>query len=410
MFRRALMRIVPLIVAALIVTGCGSGGTAGPSTNDATQVPEAQGSEAQAPEAQEPEDQTPKVYTFGIKQIKKHGNVILDTSFEEMRSDGMDVGDIVTVVVKNKEYDVPVGTSFTDVDSGNMICRFDLEDDEVSLAFNMGSFAEATGIGEKHTISEDPGYKWDVKVTEVGLFLKEKEGYLEEYRARNLTRTDNREDYPDLTDAEFANFRAVSVSGIKDDILYRSSTPLDPAIGRSEYAMAATEAAGIRSIINLGDSEEQMKGFDAYQDSYYSRCPVVNPEMNYDFTTVEFAEDTKASISFIIGNDGPYLIHCKEGKDRTGILCAILECFAGTPYDEVCKDYMLTYRNFYNVKPEDTAYSIILKNNLEKALGGLFQIEDVETANLKERASEYLLSIGLSQEDLDTLSAKISEQ
>ena len=241
-----------------------------------------------------------KTITVGIKDISKHGNVVLDTSFDEMKTNGMDVGDMITVTVADKTYDLPVGTAFTDVDSGSMVCRFDLEDNEVAVAINMGSFASETGIGEKQTIKEDPGYKWDIKVKEIGLQLKEKKGYLDEYNARNLTRTDIRGDYAGLTDEEFANFRAVSVSGMKEKVLYRSSTPIEPAIGRNEYVMAAMEKAGIRSVINLDDSVEVMQSYETFPGSYYSRCAVVNPEMTYDFGTEEFNEKVKESILFIL--------------------------------------------------------------------------------------------------------------
>ena len=347
------------------------------------------------------------ILTVAIKEISKHGNVILDTTFDEMKSHDMDVGDVITVTAADAEFDLPVGTSYTDVDSGEMICRFDMEDNEVAIAVNMGSFATEAGIGEKQTVEEDPGYKWDMRITELRLKLKEKAGYLDVYNARNLSRTDVRSDYAALSDEAFANFRVVAVTGMKENILYRSSTPIEPAIGRNEYAMAAMEKAGVKAVINLDDSADVMTGYETYPDSYYSRCKIINPEMSYDFGTEEFAEKVKESVLFIIENDGPYLIHCKEGKDRTGILCAILESFVGASAEDVMTDYMITYDNFYNVKPGDTAYDIILRDNLVKTLCVLYQIDDIETADLRVKATEYLLSAGLTDEQLSQLSEKL---
>ncbi len=73
------------------------------------------------------------------------------------------------------------------------------------------------------------------------------------------------------------------------------------------------EKAGIRSVVNLQDSEDHMKEYETYPDSYYSGCAVVNPEMNYDFLSPEFGEFVKKSVVFLTENEGPYLIHCREG-------------------------------------------------------------------------------------------------
>ena len=357
--------------------------------------------------AEDPAESTPESYTVAIRDIRKNGNVILDTDFDTMNAHGMEIGDIITATVGEKSFCLPIGTAHADVDSGSMLCRFDTEDNEVSLAINMGSFASEAGIGEKVSIEEEPGYRWDVAIGEVTLSLKEKQGYRAEYDARNLTRTNERADYPALTDEEFSNFRAVAAAGIREDWLYRSSTPIEPALGRNEYAMAAMEKAGIRAVINLDDSADEMQSYPAYPGSWYSRCAVVNPEMTYDFGTGEFAGKVKQSVLFLLENDGPFLIHCKEGKDRTGILCAILECFAGASAEEVTGDYMLTYANFYGILPGDGAYDVILSNNLVKTLCGLYGIDSLDGTDLQKEAADYLLSTGLDETQLHQLAAKL---
>ena len=346
------------------------------------------------------------VLSAKVSEIASHGNVTLDVSDNEMKNCGMNVGDIVTVSIAEKEYDMPIGTNYTDVDSGEMVCRFDEEIDKYKLAINMGSFAEATGIGEEKTDSGESENKWNILLSEVTIQLKEKEGYLKEYRARNLERSNKREDYAELTDAEFANFRAIRVSGIKENLIYRSGSPLGDDLGRNTYTMAAMEDAGIRSVINLEDSASQMKSYSTYPGSYYSKCRVINPEMGYDFKSDAFKDNMADCLVFLIENEGPYLIHCIGGKDRSGIVCALLECFAGASYEEIAEDYMLTYKNYYKVTSQDEAYRILL-NILEKELCTLFETDSLASVNLKEKATEFFLSVGLTEEQLSSLRAKL---
>ena len=64
---------------------------------------------------------------------------------------------------------------------------------------------------------------------------------------------------------------------------------------------------------------------------------------------------------------------------------------------------MISYYNFYNVRKSDAAYGIILNNNLIKTLNELFDVDDIRTAKLKAEAEEYLLSAGLTENDLNAL-------
>ena len=171
--------------------------------------------------------------------------------------------------------------------------------------------------------------------------------------------------------------------------------------------MAAMENAKIKTVINLENSVDAMESYSGYPGSYYSQCKVLNPEMNYDFGSEEFSDKVRDCVTFIAENDGPYLIHCKEGKDRTGILCALIELFAGDPIESVEKDYMETYRSFYNVKPEDEVYEIILNSNLRKTLCALLQVDSLDIPDLQQKTKEYLLSIGLTDKDLAKLSSRL---
>ena len=46
--------------------------------------------------------------------------------------------------------------------------------------------------------------------------------------------------------------------------------------------------------------------------------------------------------SAIAAGDGPVLIHCAAGKDRTGILAALTHHVLGVHHDDLMEDYLLT--------------------------------------------------------------------
>ena len=73
--------------------------------------------------AEDPAESAPEGYTVAIRDIRKHGNVILDTDFDAMNAHGMEIGDIITATVGEKSFSLPIGTAHADVDTGSMLCR-----------------------------------------------------------------------------------------------------------------------------------------------------------------------------------------------------------------------------------------------------------------------------------------------
>ncbi len=344
-----------------------------------------------------------------VAEFSKRGNAILDIDFDTLKQANIEVADIINVVIGDQTYEIPVCTNYSDVDLGSVLCRFDLDDSEVGLAINGGSFAEEKNMAVKENISEDPGYRWDVQIDTVKISLKEKGGYQDEYKIHNLERSNERSDYSELSDADYANCRVVSIGNLKDGVLYRGTTPLDDGIGRSTYAMAFIQENGVKSILNLHNSMAETTAYETYNDSYYASCNIWYAEMDYAFASESFATKVKDCIKFMIENDGPYYVHCKEGKDRTGVFCALLEAYFGASYEEIRDDYMLTYKNFYGVESGNETYDVIIKANLNKILSSMFAVDDIQTTDLKAEAEEYLLASGLTAEDLSALTIKLSK-
>jgi len=348
-----------------------------------------------------------------ILEISKYGNIVLSMKGSEFLSKGYDYGDIVTVSFDGQSQDMPVGSSYSDVDDGKMICRVEINEteDRLVLAVNMGDFAAGNGVAIKILMDEEPGYRWEPaqsnrEYPEFSFAMKEKGGYANEYRLRQLVRTNERADYPQLTDAEFANFREVKTRGMGKGVFYRSSSPVDPQIGRNAYADAALEAAGVRTVINLADTMAAMQAYPDYSESAYTKCSVIALNLGLDVHSKEFEAGLSQGLRFMMEHSAPYLVHCTEGKDRGGFVSAILECLMGASWQEVMEDYMTTYENYYGTQPESESYRIIAENNMKKTLEAAFDIEDIAAPNvrLEDEAQAYMKErLGLTDEEVKRL-------
>ncbi len=346
----------------------------------------------------------------------KYGNIYTNASAKNVFTDlGFNYGDIITVKFLDQELDLPLVSNFSDVDSGTAALFVAKEGDQPSgyayLAINMGNFTDTYGIATKKT-DEDGNWYWEAKegVTfpiEVTFELKEAGGYMAEYLLHQLSRTNNREDYPELTDEQFANFREVTTTGMGAGKLYRSSSPINPELGRNAIADAAAEKAGIKTFVNLANNQTDAEAYEGYADTYYSKQNVVFLNLGVDFSEQSFKDGLATGFRYMIDHEGPYLVHCTEGKDRAGYVSALLECLMGATYDEVVADYMTTYINYYKVELGSEQYNAIAESNIIKSLSRAFGVEDLSAADLQAGAEAYLKEIGLTDEEIAALKANL---
>ena len=344
-----------------------------------------------------------------IYEIAKHGNLVLYMYGKDLYDKGFEHGDIVEIAIGDKKWDVPLCTSYSDVDNGEVVLRATGDTDGVVLAINMGDFATSAGIAQKTVIDEEPGYRWDYlmeSTVEITITMKEEGGYREQWLIRQLVRTNERANYAHLSDEAFANFRVIETTGMGKGVLYRSSSPINPDLGRNTYADKAAEKAGIITVINLADPSNTYEGTE---NTYYSTCQVVYVNLGMDFLSEATLNGLAEGMRFIINNNGPYLIHCNEGKDRAGFVSALLECLMGATLDEVIDDYMLTYYNYYGVEKGTEKYDAVLKNNLIKALNTTFKVDDVYKADLAREAAAFLMEdAGLTADEVSALKGKLT--
>lgn len=360
------------------------------------------------------EDQQQLTATIDIESITDNGDVVLSLTSEELLA-AFSYGDTVSVSFLGQTLDMVLHRSTSRVSSGTA-ALLAKSDEGVTLTISGGDFATTYGIAVK-TAAPDETASWEYAEGVEGpipveIVLKEKArpwgggNYVD--LNHGLKYKNNREDYPQLSDEEFTNFRMVSTTGMGENILYRTSHPVNPRRSRSPYADAALEKAGVTVIMNLSDNEDVLTAYEGYDQTYYSTVSHVSHLLGLNFTSDSFKSGLGDGLRFFAQNPGVYAVHCIEGKDRTGFTIALLECLMGASEEEVIADYMVTFYNYFGVTPEDELYNVIAQDNIVSQLKRAFEVESLSDVNLSQEAEEYILSTGLTPEEVAQLKENLN--
>lgn len=354
-----------------------------------------------------------------VKEIQKYGNLVLTIEKKDLDTMGAEYGDVFTVSFQDTEVYAPYCTNYSDVDLGSIVLRNDGE--TLILAINMGDFATTFSIAEKVS-NPDKTYKWifeEGKTMEdisLLLTLTGKGEYRDEWLIHQLSRTDNREDYS--SDAAFANFREIKGGKIGEGALFRSSSPINNEIGRAKYADALVKENGIRTVMNLADSEESILSYmekedfaSPYYASLFENGDVIALNMGVSFKTREFQASLSEGLTFLASKEGPYLVHCTEGKDRAGFTSALLSALMGLTYQEIVEDYMTTYENYYHIEKGSEQYEAVKKSNIDSMLSFIASVESdkLSQVDLSQKAEEFLLAIGMEKETVRKLKENLAK-
>ena len=357
--------------------------------------------------------------TSSVKEIQKYGNLVLTIEKKDLDAMGAVYGDVFTVSFQDTEVYAPYCTNYSDVDLGSIVLRNDGE--TLILAINMGDFATTYSIAEKVS-NPDKTYKWifeEGKTMEDISLLLTLTGtgeYRDEWLIHQLSRTDNREDYS--SDAAFANFREIKGGKIGEGALFRSSSPINNEIGRAKYADALVKENGIRTVMNLADSEELILSYmekedfaSPYYASLFENGDVIALNMGVSFKTREFQASLSEGLTFLASKEGPYLVHCTEGKDRAGFTSALLSALMGLTYQEIVEDYMTTYENYYHIEKGSEQYEAVKKSNIDSMLSFIASIESdkLSQVDLSLKAEEFLLAIGMEEDTVRKLKENLAK-
>ena len=325
-----------------------------------------------------------------VAEIGRYGAAVLSVSEKEYLEAGFCPGDIVTVTVGGKTFTVPSGTAYSDVDSHKpLLLKIALCDNMILAENNASGFAEKNGIR--------PG-------DAVAIAMAEKGGYLAEYRLRSVQMSGNREDY--ASDEEFANFRYVTAGAIAPKRLYRGFSPINPADNRNRVADRLLSETGVRTAINLDNEDLPLREkYEGYQESHYAGLTVVPVKMSFSPAEPYFQDGIRKVFRAIAENEGPYYIHCRYSRDRTGLACALLEASCGASLQEIIADYMLSYENIHHLERYSEKWDFQARQHVIEVFKSML---DLETGEIGDRVREMLLTeCGIEKEVLLKVNEKL---
>ena len=276
--------------------------------------------------------------------------------------------------------------------------------------------------------------------------LNKAKKYLDIKEASDIKYTDTQGDIPDIV---FANFRSVNVGKMKENILYRSASPIDNSHNRAAVTDKLMKEAKVNYEVDLSDSDEELIEHMAKSDfnspyfkTLYDKKNVIALNMNMQIKDnpklqgtslikneissnlmvklqmkeLTFGEKLVQGLKAMSEHDGPYLIHCVEGKDRTGYVVMVLSALSGATYQEMVDDYMITYDNYYgiNLNTDKSKYDTIKNRNIDMFLRFISDNDgnlnaDLTNINYEEAITKYLLKIGMKQEDINKLKTKLTK-
>ena len=352
----------------------------------------------------EPTASGPALTDCGVIHEPEFGGVYIKSAIEDFNALGFAYGDSVDVTFSNGYTlrDLPYYNGYYTQTGEPLLIAYPGYD-YIKAAINNGDdLWETAGLREGDTAT---------------VTLAERGKYLDIQEARDIHYEDDRDAFEN--DAVFANFRGVEAGDIQPDRLFRAASPCDDQHNRASYVDRLMGDAGVRAILDLADTDEKLQGYIDAEDfdspnflALYEADKVIPVGLNMNFGSAEFREKLAEGLVALSEQPGPYLVHCTEGKDRTGFVCMLLEALCGATYDEIVSDYMITYDNYYGITrtTDPDRYGVIVESVLDPMLRAMLGDDDapLEQADLAAAAEAFLQSAGMTDDQIAALRDRLT--
>lgn len=346
----------------------------------------------------------PELKSSAVTHETKFGGVYFDKTIEEFNALGFEYGDSVNIAFSNGKTleDIPYYNGYY-VDIG----------EAVLVAYPGYPYIDAMiNYGDDLFVALELDENCTADIT-----LCERGKYLAVQKARDIQYSDEQGEQSDIV---FANFRAVNMGDLKKDVLYRSASPCNDEHNRASVTDRLAAEAKIGFMLNLSDNESDILGFIAaetfdspYFLSLFTSGKVAPLGLSANFKSESFGEKLAQGLEAVAQSEGPVLIHCVEGKDRTGYVLMLLEALCGATYGEIVDDYMLTYDNYYGINKtsDPERYDIIKEKNLDVMISymtGTPAEDGFENVDLAKSARALLIKTGMTEDSVNRLYSRLT--
>ena len=354
---------------------------------------------------------TPSLSRANIMHEEEFGGVYIDITIDDFNKLGFEYGDSVDVEFSNgcKLEDIPYYNGYYTQNGEELLVAYPGYPYIKACINNGNDLWEEAGLASKDSAE---------------VVLREKGKYKDIQSARDIHYEDDRSKFP--SDEAFANFRDAAVGDIRPGVFFRSASPCDNQHKRAPYVDKLIESVKVQFILNLADTPAKIEGYinapdfnSPYFLSLYRTGMVGTPlkellqsgqvdpiALNMNYSSPEFRQKVANGFIAMAESEGPYLVHCTEGKDRTGFVCILLQALCGASYEEIVTDYMITYDNYYEISTtkQKDKYDVIVDSVLKPMVRVIDGGKDNPTvAELKAGAEQYLLAGGMSRDQIQKL-------
>jgi len=364
----------------------------------------------------------PVLEDYPTQHETEFGGVYIEITIDDFNKLGFNYGDSVDVSFSNGYTleDIPYYNGYY-VDAGQPLLIAYPGYEYIKAAVNYGNdLWETAGLKASAGEEEKTGLWLTADLDEhskATVRLRERGKYADIQAARDIHYEDIREKFP--SDEVFANFRNVRMGDIGENVMYRSASPCDNQHKRAPYVDALIKEARVGCILNLSDNDAKIENYISKDDfdspyflSLYENGNVIPIALSMNYQADDFGAKIAQGFVEMTQHDGPYLIHCTEGKDRTGFVCMLIEALMGAGYQEIVDDYMITYDNYYriNEQSDKEKYDVILEKNLDAMIISVIGDADADpaSADLKSAARNFLLKSGMTGDQIDDFCSEMA--